>query len=113
MNNKPVSVLQIAAVSAAGHAFIGLLCVWAVIALLMVANVPPATAASDAFTSDVNEISFSMLLIFPLAFGVIGFVSGAIACHARNLYVSYRGGKRETTPVEPVPSAVHARRAAA
>ena len=113
-NNKPVSVLQIAAVSAAGHAFVGLVCVWSVIALLMFAHMPPETSASSAFTSGVDEMAFSMLLVFPLAFAAVGFVSGAMACHVRNLYVSYRNRKKETTtPVEPVPGAVEARRAAA
>jgi len=88
MADRRVSVFQIATISAAGHALIGVLCMWLAFALLMLSEMPPQTAIADAFTG-LRETGFGALLLFPVAFAAIGFTSGMVACHIRNLYIKH------------------------
>ncbi len=105
MNNKRVSVLQIAAISAAGHAVIGLLCVWSAFALLMLAHMSPQNPASDALTANIDEMAFTLLMAFPLGFALVGFVSGAAACHFRNFYVQRCTGPSKRRVYKAMPAA--------
>jgi len=89
MNDKRVSVMRIAAISAAGHAALGIACVWTVLFVLLIAHTVPQNTVSDTLAANADELMFLMLLVFPVAFTIGGFVFGAAACHFRNFYVEH------------------------
>jgi len=101
---RHVAVMQFALVAAVVYALIGVilgLVWWLVLGPIIIAGMK-ATAGGTAGMGALTGIGFLAIIVFPICYGIIGFIGGLLYAALYNLAAGWTGGIEMTFEQVPV-----------
>ena len=101
---RHVAVLQLALVLAVLYAMIGLiggLAWWLVLSPIMIAGMKSSMGGAAGMGA-LTGIGFLAIILFPIFYGIVGFIAGLIYAALYNLAAGWTGGVEMTLEQVPV-----------